>query len=154
MILCRLFGRKIPTHFLAEWVSIMHEVVEGFTFNWDKILSDNLTKEIAEYQMENSKGQPASFYMSAYVMDAICYMTPFPLINWSWNSTCAKPIHFYHSKLWEEKVKDFFYEICHYVVRRVQLEICALHHKRFPLSHHKCCPISVIRYREFWMKNH
>jgi hypothetical protein len=116
MMLCRLFGRKIPTHFPAEWVPIMHEVAEGFTFNWDKILSDNLTKEIVEYQMEKSKGQPASFYMSAYVMDAICYMTPFPLMNWSWNPTCAEPIHFYHSKLWEEKVKDFFYEICHYVV--------------------------------------
>jgi hypothetical protein len=66
--------------------------------------------------MENSKGQPAYFYISAYVMDAICYMTPFPLMNWSWNPTCTEPIHFYHSKLWEEKVKDFFYEICHDVV--------------------------------------
>jgi hypothetical protein len=116
MMLCRLFGRKIPTHFPTEWVPIMHEVAEGFTFNWDKILLDNLTKEIAEYQMEKSKVQPVSFYMSAYVMDAICYMTPFPLMNWSWNPTYAEPIHFYHSKLWEEKVKDFFYEICHYVV--------------------------------------
>jgi hypothetical protein len=116
MMLCRLFGRKIPTHFPAEWVPIIHEVAEGYTFNWDKILSDNLTKEIVEYQMEKSKGQPASFYMSAYVMDAICYMTPFPLMNWSWNPTCAEPIHFYHSQLWEEKEKDFFYEICHYVV--------------------------------------
>ena len=116
MILCRLFGRKIPTHFLVEWVSIMHEVAEGFTFDWAKILPDNLTKEIVEYQMEKSKFQPTSFYMFAYVMDSICYMSPFPLINWSWNPTCTKPIHFYHSKLWEEKVKDFFYEICHDVV--------------------------------------
>jgi hypothetical protein len=81
MILCRLFEKKIPTHFLVKWVSIMHEAAEGFTFDWAKILSDNLTKEIVEYQMEKSKGQPASFYMSAYVMDAICYMTPFPLMN-------------------------------------------------------------------------
>jgi hypothetical protein len=27
-----------------------------------------------------------------------------------------EPIHVYHSKLWEENVKDFFYEICQYVV--------------------------------------
>jgi hypothetical protein len=27
-----------------------------------------------------------------------------------------EPIHVYHSKLWEENVKDFFYEIYHYVV--------------------------------------
>jgi hypothetical protein len=127
MMLCRLFGRKIPTHFPVEWVSIMHEVAEGFTFNWAKILSDNLTKEIVEYQMENSKGQPASFYMSSYVMDAICYMTPFPLMNWSWNPTCAEPIHFYHSKLWEEKVKDLFYEICHYVVILVHKYCMVIH---------------------------
>jgi hypothetical protein len=119
MILCRLFGRKIPTHFLVEWVPIIHEVAEGYNFNWGNILSDNLTKEIAEYQMKNSKEQPSSFYISAYIMDTICYMTPFPLMNWNCNSTCAEPIHFYHSQLWEEKSKDFFYDICHYVVIHV-----------------------------------
>jgi hypothetical protein len=46
MMLCRLFGKKIPTHFSVEWVSIMHEVAEGFTFNWAKMLSDNLAKGI------------------------------------------------------------------------------------------------------------
>ena len=108
MMLCRIFERKIHTHFLVEWVSIMHEVAEGYAFNWDKMLSDNLAKEITEYQMVKSKGQPAPFYMSAYVMDAICFMTPFPLMNWSWNPTREEPIHFYHSKLWEEKAKYFF----------------------------------------------
>jgi hypothetical protein len=49
-------------------------------------------------------------------MDAICYMTPFPLMNWSWNPACVEPIHVYHSKVWEENVKNFFYEIYHYVV--------------------------------------
>ena len=116
MMLCRLFGRKNPTHFHTEWVTIIHEVAEGYTFNWGKILSDNLTKEIVEYQIEKSKGQPTSFYMEAYVMDSICYMTPLALMNWNWNPTFAEPIHFYHSQLWEEKEKDLFYEICHYVV--------------------------------------
>jgi hypothetical protein len=53
MILCRFFGKNIPTHFSVEWVSIMHEVAEGFTFNWDKILSDKLAKGIVEYKMMN-----------------------------------------------------------------------------------------------------
>jgi hypothetical protein len=66
--------------------------------------------------MEKSQGRPPYFYISAYIMDAICYMTPFLLMNWSWNPTCAEPIHDYHSKLWEENAKYFFYEICHYVV--------------------------------------
>jgi hypothetical protein len=54
--------------------------------------------------------------MSAYIMDAICYVTPFPLMNWSWNISCLEPIHKYHSTLWEENVKDAFYEVCHFII--------------------------------------
>jgi hypothetical protein len=54
--------------------------------------------------------------MLAYIMDAIFFMTPFPLINWSWNITFLKPIHEYHSELWEENAKNPFYEIYHFVV--------------------------------------
>lgn len=68
-------------HFSVEWVSVMHEVAEGFTFNWAKMLSDNLAKGIVEYKTAKSKGQPAPFYMSTYIMDAICFMTPFPLMD-------------------------------------------------------------------------
>jgi hypothetical protein len=49
-------------------------------------------------------------------MDVICFVTPFPLMNWSWNTTCPEPIHEYHSTLWEENAKDVFYEICHFVI--------------------------------------
>jgi hypothetical protein len=54
--------------------------------------------------------------MSAYIMDAICFSTPLPLMNWSWKPTYLEPIHEYHSKLWEENAKDSFYEIFHFVV--------------------------------------
>jgi hypothetical protein len=54
--------------------------------------------------------------MSAYIMDGIYFIIPFPLMNWSLTPTNVEPIHFYHSKLWEEKAKDFFYKICHHVV--------------------------------------
>jgi hypothetical protein len=47
MMLCRLFEKENYDHFLLSWVSIMHEVVEGFSFNWSKILSNRLAKEIA-----------------------------------------------------------------------------------------------------------
>jgi len=123
MILCRLFGRKSPTHFPVEWVLIMHEVAKGYAFNWAKILSDNLAKEITEYKLVKSKGKPAPFYMSTYIMDAISFITPFPLMNWRWTPTNAEPIHFYHSKMWEDKAKDFFYEICHHVVVLVHIDL-------------------------------
>jgi hypothetical protein len=68
--------------------------------------------------------------MSAYIMDVIRFMTPFPLMNWSWNPTCTESIHEYHSKLWEENSKDYFYEIFHFMVIPVHhmLYGCAPHH--------------------------
>jgi hypothetical protein len=122
MMICRLFG-KSPTHFPVAWVSIMHEVVEGFSFNWAKILSDNLDKEIMEYKLVKSKGHPSPFYMSTYIMDIIFFINPFPLMNWSWTPTSTEHIHFYHSKLWEDKAKDFFYEICHHVVVSIHIAL-------------------------------
>jgi len=83
MMLCRLFSRKNPAHFIVEWVSIINEVAEGYTFNWEKMLLDNLSKEVVKYKTLKSRGQHAPFYMSAYITDAICFMTPFPLMNWS-----------------------------------------------------------------------
>jgi hypothetical protein len=116
MMLCRLFGRKDPFHFNADWTPFLEEVSEGRSFNWHKILSDNITSEVMNYKTARSRGQTVSFYMSAYIMDAICFMTPFPLMNWSWNASCTEPVHKYHSALWEENAKNNFYEICHYVI--------------------------------------
>jgi hypothetical protein len=116
IMLCRLFEKKNPCHFPAEWVPFLEEELERYTFNWTKILSDNLAQEISNYRVARSKGQPVSFYISMYIMDEICFVTPFPLMNWSWNITCPKPIHEYHSVLWEENAKNVFYEIFHFIV--------------------------------------
>jgi hypothetical protein len=83
IMLCRLFRRKDPYHFHADWVPFLEEASEGYAFNWSNILSDNLAQEILNYRVAKCKGQPVAFYMSAYIMDAICYVTPFPLMNWS-----------------------------------------------------------------------
>ena len=115
-MLCRMFGKKSPSHFTIEWVPIIHEVVEGYTFDCGKMLSDNLAKQIGDYRTKKYKGEHAPFYMSAYIMDAICFRTPFPLMNWIWTPTVIEPIHFYYANLWEEISKDFFYEIFHNVV--------------------------------------
>jgi hypothetical protein len=101
IMLCRLFRKKNPFHFPVEWVPLLEEELEGYTFSWSKILSDNLAQEVSNYKVARSKGQPVAFYMSAYIMDAICFVTPFSLMNWSWNITCPEPIHEYHSVLWE-----------------------------------------------------
>jgi hypothetical protein len=49
-------------------------------------------------------------------MDAVCFMMPFPLMSWSWAPSNAKPIHVYHSKLWEDKAADFLYKIFNWVM--------------------------------------
>jgi hypothetical protein len=116
MMLCRLFGKKNPYHFPADWVPFLEEASEGYSFNWSKILFDNLTKDVSNYKATKSQGQPVAFYMLAYIMDAIFFFIPFPLMNWNWSITYSQLIHEYHSELWEENAKNSFYEICHFVI--------------------------------------
>ena len=108
MIIYRIFGRENSTHLLLSWVLIMHKVSEGFSFNWAKMLSDSSAKEITEYQMLKSKGRPAPFYMLAYLMDAICFMTPFPLMGWRWTPDNTEAIHLYHQGYGKIKRKISF----------------------------------------------
>jgi hypothetical protein len=83
MMLCILLGRKYSAHLLLAWLPIMNEVVEGYNFNWAKILLDNLAKEIIDYHSLKAKGKLSPFYISAYIIDAIFFMTPFPLMSWN-----------------------------------------------------------------------
>jgi hypothetical protein len=87
MMLSRVFGKKNPCHFPIEWVPFLEEASEGYSFNWDKILSNKIAKEVSDYKAARSRCQPVAFYMSTYIMDAICFMTSFPLMKWSWNTT-------------------------------------------------------------------
>ena len=95
MMLCQPFKKKSSTHFSVEWVAIMNEVAEGYTFNWAKMLSNNLTKEIVDYKTLKSKGKPAP-----------PFLTPFPLMNWSW--TPAEPIDFFTASYGRRKPKFYF----------------------------------------------
>jgi len=81
MMMCRLYGKENTTHFYQPWVPIIHTLVEGYSFNWDKILSGSLASEIIEYWKKKAKGKPTSFFMSTYIMDSICFMTPFSLLG-------------------------------------------------------------------------
>jgi hypothetical protein len=61
--------------------------------------------------------------MSAYIMDAIYFMTPFPLMNWSWAPSNTEPIHVYHLKLWEDKAKEYIYKIFNWVMVPLRVTI-------------------------------
>jgi hypothetical protein len=118
MMTCRLYRREdIP------WVPLIYTVAEGSSFDWAKMLSDSLTSQITEYQMQKESGKATSFFMSAYLMDTLCSMTPFPLMNWSWAPLDAEPVHVYHSKIWEDKASDFIYEIFNWVMVSMHVAI-------------------------------
>jgi hypothetical protein len=70
-------------HFFLPWMPLIHTVAEGYSFDWDKLLSDSLTNQITEYRMQRESGKAASFFMSTYIMEAMCSMTPFPFMSWS-----------------------------------------------------------------------
>jgi hypothetical protein len=116
MMACRLYGREDTTHFFLPWVPLIHTVTEGLSFDWAKLLSNSLTSRITEYRAQKESGKETSFFMSAYIMDAICFMMPFPLMRWSWTPSSTEPIHVYHLKLWEDKAKEFIYEIFNWVM--------------------------------------
>jgi hypothetical protein len=123
MMTCRLFEREDTSHFYIAWVPLMFWVTEGCSFNWAKILSDSLANQITEYREQKASGRLSSFFMSAYIMDAVCSMRPFPLMSWTWNPVQEKPIHEYHDKLWENKVDKFIYEIFNWVMVPLHIAI-------------------------------
>jgi hypothetical protein len=116
MMTCRLYGKEDTSHFFLSWVPLMFRVAEGSSFDWAKMLSDSLTSRVTEYRAQKENGKASSFFMSAYIMDAICSMTPFPLMSWSWTPAEDEPIHVYHAKLWENKAENFAYEIFNWVM--------------------------------------
>jgi hypothetical protein len=81
MMMCRLYGKENTARFFLPWVPIIHTVAEGYSFDWAKILSDSLVQEITIYHSLRAKGQPAQFFMSAYIMDVVCFMMPFLLMD-------------------------------------------------------------------------
>jgi hypothetical protein len=77
----RLYGREDTSHFFLQWVPLIHQVFKGCSFDWVKILSDSLTSRVTEYRAQKESGNISSFFMSAYIMDAVCFLTPFPLMS-------------------------------------------------------------------------
>jgi hypothetical protein len=113
---CRLYRKEETSHFYLPWVPLMFQVAEGGSFNWEKMLSDSLTSRVTEYRVQKENGKASSFFMSAYIMDTVCFLTLFPLMKWSWTPAEDEPIHVYHAKLWENKAENFVYEIFNWVM--------------------------------------
>jgi hypothetical protein len=70
-----------------------------------------------------------SFYMTTYLIDAICVAHVFPSFNWAWNSS-KSPIHVYCSQLLEVNFKNHFYDICDYFLAPLHKDIFWVHSHR------------------------
>jgi len=78
------------------------------------IFFDNLAITIIEYRRKRSVASRVypPFFMSAYVMDAICFGSKFPIMGWNWTVRNPLPIHIYHKDTWESNFQPHFFKIC------------------------------------------
>lgn len=87
-MLCRLFGMLDINKFSSEWLPLIDVATNADIIDWTKILSDNLYTAVINYRSKRSLSQRIypPFYLSAYVMDSICYVFKFPILGWKWTT--------------------------------------------------------------------
>lgn len=102
-MLCRIFGMPDINKFSSEWLPLLDAATNATIVDWAKILSDNLVTAIVSYWSKRAAAQRIypPFYLSAYIMDAICYVSKFPVMGWKWTTQDPLPIHVYHKELWD-----------------------------------------------------
>jgi len=81
-MICRIYDEESNTHFRMEWFSMAYRVAKiGKPLNCESILSFNITNRFQDPQGMETHG----FYMSSYLIDAICLSNIFPTFNWAWS---------------------------------------------------------------------
>jgi hypothetical protein len=107
-MICRIYGEEKSTHFQMEWIHMAYTVVKiGKNFNWKEILTFNICQNI--WNILDMK--KPSFYMSAYLGDAILSSIEFPTFGWIWDQDKLS-IHAYCSYLWDINYNKYIYDIC------------------------------------------
>ncbi len=114
-MLCRLFGKLEINKFSSEWLPLLDVATNATIMDWAQILSDNLAATISGYRTKRSFASRTypPFLFSDYVMDAICFVSDFPIMGWKWTVQIPVPIQIYHKVLWESNFIPHFFKICH-----------------------------------------
>jgi len=117
-MLCRIFGMQYINKFSSEWLPLLDDATNATIVDWAKILSDKLVTAIVSYRSKRAASQRIypPFYLSAYIMDSICYVSKFPVMGWKWKTQDPLPIHVYHKELWDSQFTLYFYQICHGII--------------------------------------
>lgn len=79
---CRLYGQESTKTFPESQVIVLdHFSSEGRPFNWSDMLALQLKVHVSNAQSLPTSEQ-AKFYMSVYLLDAICNQLQFPGMGW------------------------------------------------------------------------
>lgn len=101
-LMCQLYGERDTIVLWIYWVPIMVEIVNrGPIFNWGAIISSTLNQATKKIVIIDDK-QEAYFFMSSYIMDALCGGQHFLGMNWAWRKGLPSK-HIYCLELWEKK---------------------------------------------------
>ena len=119
-MLCRLFGRPNINKFSLEWLPLLDAATNATIMDWAQILSDNLASVILGYRTKRSFTSRVypPFFLSAYVMDDICFVSDFPIMGWKWNVQNPLPIQVYQ--------KYYGNPISSHISTRFVMELCSL----------------------------
>jgi hypothetical protein len=95
VMLCQLYGEDKSTHFKIDWLPQAHIIVKTRqVFNWENILAFNIC-----LHMNNILGiKKPCFYISTYLIDAICSSMQFIDLGLKWDQN-QPLIHVYYSEL-------------------------------------------------------
>lgn len=117
-MLCRLFGKPDINKFSLEWLPLVDVATNATIMNWAQILLNNVSTTILGYRIKRSFASKVypSFFLSAYVMDAICFVYDFPIMGWRWTVQNPLLIQVYHKVLWKSNFIPRFFKICHGVM--------------------------------------
>ena len=93
-MLCRLFGKPNIDNFSSEWLPLLDAAINATIMNWAQILSDDLASAILAYRSKiiSTLRIYPPFFFSAYIMDAICFVSNFPIMGWKWTVQNPLPI--------------------------------------------------------------
>lgn len=112
VMICRLFSFPNTQKIVVEWVPLIQASSNSEVMDWATILSNNIASKSLEYRKKHSflDRIVPNFYMSAYIIDAICFSFDFLSMGWKWTLEDPTPIHLYHDMIWESKYEPHFYK--------------------------------------------
>lgn len=85
-MVCRLFGVHDSAKFSIEMAPLMDVAVNSFIMDWATIMSYKMANQILDYRENRfmtTRVIPV-FYMSAYILDTICFNSEYPILVWKW----------------------------------------------------------------------